>query len=188
MPVVVLEVLAQDNVEVAWSSDQEVVEAFPAQCPDEPFRDRVRPRRSYRGADDADVGAGEDGVERGGELTVPVADQEPELIGAVAEVHEQVAGLLGDPGSCGVGGDAGEVRAAAVVFDHDEDVEAAQQDGVDVGEVDREDPVGLCGQELSPAGPRPAGAGSRPALFKISQTVEAATVWPSPTSSPWMRL
>jgi hypothetical protein len=57
MPVVVLEVLAQDNVEVAWSGDQEVVEAFPAQCPDEPFRDRVRPRRSYRGADDADVGA-----------------------------------------------------------------------------------------------------------------------------------
>ena len=109
------------------------------------------------GADDADVGAGEDGVERGGELTVPVADQEPDLIGAVAEFHEQVAGLLGDPGSCGVGGYPGEVHAAAVVFDHDEDVEAAQQDGVDVGEVDREDPVGLRGQELSPAGPRPAG-------------------------------
>ena len=39
----------------------------------------------------------EDGVEGGGELAVPVADQEPELGGAVVEVHEQVAGLLGRP-------------------------------------------------------------------------------------------
>jgi hypothetical protein len=36
------------------------------------------------------------------------------------------------------------------VLDHDEDVEAAQEDGVDVREIDREDRVGLGGQELSP--------------------------------------
>ena len=52
----------------------------------------------------------------------------------------------------GVGGDPGEVRAAAVVFDHDEDIEAAQEHGVNVGEVDGEDGVGLCEQELSPVG------------------------------------
>lgn len=45
MPVVVLEVLAQDEVEVSGSGDQDVVEAFPAQCPDEAFRDRVGQRR-----------------------------------------------------------------------------------------------------------------------------------------------
>src|SRR5262245_27869814 len=117
MPVVVLEVLLQDDVEVSGSGDQEVVEAFPAQGADEPFRDRVRPWCSYRGADDADVGGGEYGVERGGELAVSVADQEPELVGAVAEVHEQVAGLLGDPVPGGVGGDPGDVHAAAVVLD-----------------------------------------------------------------------
>ena len=82
--VVVLDVLAQHDVEVSGSGDKEVVEAFPAQCPDEPFRDRVRPRCSYRGADDADIGANEDGVERGGELAVAVADQEPEPVGSVA--------------------------------------------------------------------------------------------------------
>ena len=69
---------------------------------------------------------------------------------SLAEVHEQVAGLLGDPVAGGVGGDPGEVHAAAVVLDHDEDVEAAQEHGVDVGEVDREDGVGLRGEELSP--------------------------------------
>ena len=92
-------------------------------------------------------------------LAVPVADQEPELVGVVAEVHEQVAGLLGDPGPGGVGGDPGDVHAAAAVLDHHEDVEAAQEDGVDVGEVDREDRVGLRGEELSPGRSGPSRGG-----------------------------
>jgi hypothetical protein len=77
------------------------------------------------GADDADGRAGEHGVERGGEFAVPVADQEPEPVRLLFEVHQQVAGLLGDPVAGGVGGDPGEVHVAAVVLDHDEDVEAA---------------------------------------------------------------
>jgi hypothetical protein len=58
-----------------------------------------------------------------GELAVPVADQELELLGAVAEIQQEVAGLLSDPGAGGVGGDSGEVHAAAALLDHDEDVE-----------------------------------------------------------------
>ena len=81
--------------------------------------------RADWGAEDADVGAGEHGVEGGGELGIAVADQEPELLGAVAEVDQQVAGLLGDPGAGGMGGDPGEVDAAAGVLDHHEHVEAA---------------------------------------------------------------
>ena len=137
------------------------------------------------GADDADVGTGEHGVEGGGELAVPVADQESEPVGAIAEVHEQVAGLLGNPGPGRVGGDPGGVHAATAVLDHHEDVEAAQEDGVDVSEIDREDRSGLRGEELSPGrtGPSWRGIESR-ALFMIFQTVEAATEWPSPTNSP----
>jgi hypothetical protein len=63
-------------------------QALAVDATDPAFRDRVRARRPYRGADDADVGAGEDGVEGGGELAVPVADQEPKPVGAVAEIHE----------------------------------------------------------------------------------------------------
>jgi hypothetical protein len=96
--------------------------------------------------------------------------------------------LLGDPVSGGAGGGPGEVPAATVVLDHEEDVEAAQEDGVDVGEVDGEDGVGLGGQELAPGRPGPSGRGIEPAFFRIFQTVEAATAWPSPTNSPWMRL
>ena len=46
--VVVLDVLLQHRCEVARSGNQEVVEAFPAQGSDEPFRDRVRARTGVR--------------------------------------------------------------------------------------------------------------------------------------------
>jgi hypothetical protein len=81
---------------------------------------------------------------------IAVADQEPEPVGAVAKVHEQVAGLLGHPGSGGVGSDPGDVYTSAGVLDDDEDVEAAQEDCVDVGEVNREDRLGLGAEELLP--------------------------------------
>jgi hypothetical protein len=48
----------------------------------------VRPWRPNWGADDADVGRGEDRVEGGGEFAVPVADQELERLDVVAEVHQ----------------------------------------------------------------------------------------------------
>jgi hypothetical protein len=48
-----------------------------------------------------DVFAGEDGVEGGGELRVPVADEMGEVGGAVAEVPQELAGLLGGPGWVG---------------------------------------------------------------------------------------
>ena len=160
-----LHVLAQHDLEVAWSGDQDVVEAFPAQCPDEAFRDRVRPGRPDRRADDPDVGAGKHGVERGREFAVPVADQEPEPLGALTEIYQQVAGLLGDPGAGGVGGDPRDVHAATVVLDDEENVEAAQEHGVDVGEVDGEDGVSLRGQELAPGRAGPSGRGIEPCLL-----------------------
>ena len=45
------------------------------------------------------------------------------------------------------------------VLDYDEDVEPAQEDGVDVGEVDGEDRVGLRGEELAPGRSRPLRCG-----------------------------
>ena len=85
VPVVMLDVLVQYKVEVAWSGDQEVVEAFLAQGADEAFRDRVRPGCPDRRPDDPHVGAGEDRVERSGELAVTVTDQEPQPVGSIVE-------------------------------------------------------------------------------------------------------
>jgi hypothetical protein len=153
-----LRILAQYDLEMAWSCDQEVIEAFPSQGADEAFRDRVCPGCPDRRTDDPHVSAGEDCVEGRAELCVPVTDQEPELAGTVAEVHQQVAGLLSDPGPGRVGGGPGDVHVAAAVLDHHKNIEAAQEDGIDVGEVDRKDRVGLHGQELSPGWPGAAGS------------------------------
>ena len=62
-------------------------------------------------------GTGENCVEGGGERAVPVVDQEVELLGTVAQVHQQVAGLLGDPAAGGVGGDPGGVCSAGPVLE-----------------------------------------------------------------------
>jgi hypothetical protein len=159
-----------------------VVEAFAAQRADEAFGDGVRSRCLDWGAEDADVGAGEHRVEGGGELAVPVADQEPELLGVVAEVHQEVAGLLGERGVGGVGGDPRDVRTAAVVFVddedvEDEDVEMAQEHGIDVGEADREDRVGLRGEELSPGRPGPSRSGIEASFLedRLPGSASAAT-------------
>ncbi|GAA3082850.1 hypothetical protein GCM10010464_53650 [Pseudonocardia yunnanensis] len=39
-------------------------------------------------------------------------------------------------GTGGMGGDPGDADAAGAVLDHDQDVEATGEDGVDMGEVD----------------------------------------------------
>jgi hypothetical protein len=49
-------------------------------------------------------GHGEYGVEGRDELGVTVADQEPEASAGVIQIHTEVAGLLGEPRSGGVGG------------------------------------------------------------------------------------
>ena len=41
----------------------------------------------------------------------------------VVEVHGEIAGLLGPPGSGGVGGDAEDVHVAGGVLDDDEDIQ-----------------------------------------------------------------
>jgi hypothetical protein len=51
------------------------------------------------------------------------------------------------------------VHATGAVLDHHQEVEAAEENGVDVGEVDREDRVSLCGEELSPGRSGAQGTG-----------------------------
>ena len=121
-------------------------------------------------------------------LAVPVADQEPEPRRPRSPrsmsrlracwVTQAPVGWAVIPARC--------TRRRAVL-DHEEDVQAAQEDGVDVGEVDGEDRVGLRGAGTGARSVRTRrGAGSMPAPLRIFQTVEAAIRWPSPTSSPWM--
>ncbi|MDP9333744.1 MAG: hypothetical protein M3Q30_10605 [Actinomycetota bacterium] len=93
------------------------------------------------------VAPSEDFIECADELAGAVADQEPDR-SVVA--HREVPGGLGRPGAGRVGGDAGEVHAAAVEFDEEQHVVAAQHDGIDTEEVARHNPGRLSAKKRRP--------------------------------------
>ena len=130
--VVVIDILAEDVMEVPSAGDEDAVGALAPSAGDPPLADRIRTRRLDRRCDDPYVGRGEDRVERVGVLGIPVSDQELQAVGPLTGVHEDVPGLLDRPGGGGMGGDAGQVDAATVVLDDEQHVEPAEEDGVDV--------------------------------------------------------
>ena len=109
----------------------------------------VRFRRPDRGLDDGDAFAAEDFVEGAAELAVAVADQEPCLFEQAAEVRLRACWVTQAP--VGFVGAAGEVDAAAVELDEEEDVVAAEAERLDGEEVAGEDARCLLADELAPA-------------------------------------
>jgi hypothetical protein len=148
--VVVIDILAEDVMEVPSADEEDAVGALAPGAGDPPLADRIRTRCLDRRGDDPYVGRGEDRVERVGVLGISVSDQELQAVGPLTGVHEDVPGLLDRPRGGGMGGDAGQVDAATVVLDAEQHVEPAQEDGVDVEEIDGGDGLGLGGEELFP--------------------------------------
>src|SRR3954463_4352798 len=95
--VVVANVFCEHDTQVSLAEDQHAVGEFGSQGADEPFGETVRPRTPRWNSDHLDAHIGEDSVERCGELSSPVADEEPELCDAITQIHHQVADLLGSP-------------------------------------------------------------------------------------------
>jgi hypothetical protein len=135
--VVMLDVLGKDCFEVTAAEDEHPVEALAPDGADEALADGVRPRSLDRGLDDPDDVGGEDGVEGGGELGVAIEDEELDRVRPVGELHREVPGLLGDPAGDRVRRDAGDPHETRVVVDEHEDVEPAEENGVDMEEVAR---------------------------------------------------
>src|SRR5215203_2268185 len=133
--VVVGGVPGEDGPQVVFAEDEDAVGEFASDGQDEAFGEAVRSRTSRWDLHGVDPGAGEDGVERGGELAGAVADEEPEGGGALVEVHQQVAGLLGGPGSRRVARCPEDVYVAAANLKCEEHVDPLQSDrAVDVEE------------------------------------------------------
>ncbi len=95
-----------------------------------------------------DPGIGEDGVERGGEVRAAVADHELEPVSLLAEVHEEVACLLGGPLPGGMQGDPEDADAPGRVLDYGLDMGLGAVGQVGREEVARQDRLGLGPQEL----------------------------------------
>jgi hypothetical protein len=97
--IVVGGVPGKDGSQMSFAEDQDAVGELGSGGEDEAFGEAVRSRTSRWGSHGIDAGAGQDCIKRWGELAGAVADEEPERGGTVVEVHQQVAGLLGGPGS-----------------------------------------------------------------------------------------
>ncbi|MBB3724351.1 hypothetical protein [Nonomuraea dietziae] len=76
-----------------------------------------------------------------GELRIPIADEEPELLRLVPQLDHQVPGLLRNPRPGRVLGDAENMHAAGTDLHDNKAIEAFEQHGVAVEEVARQDPV-----------------------------------------------
>src|SRR5712691_10723287 len=145
--VVMAAVDAEHVLEVGAREDDDPVEAVGANGADPTLGEGVRVRGMYWRADDLDALGAEDLVEGVAELRVAIMDKEPKRL-PVAELHDEVARLLGDPASVWV-------RAAGDVLDppgrerdEEEDVDPLQEDGLDREEVAGEHARGLRSQEV----------------------------------------
>jgi hypothetical protein len=135
MAVVVLDVEVQDANKLPAAGDQEMVQALLAHGANPALGDGVGVRSLDRCQDDLGTHRMPDIVEGPGELAVSVADQEPDDSGLLIEHGDEVAGLLGDPGAGGVGGDAGEVDAPVVQLDEEQHLQPLPEHGVHGEEV-----------------------------------------------------
>src|ERR1019366_406232 len=157
VPVVMAGVLAEYGPKVGFLVDQHPVGAL-GPCGAYPSLGMaVRPWCPRRGLDYPHALAGEDLVEGAGESGVAVPDEEAERAGPVAEVHEEVAGLLRGPGAVRVGGHSEDVHVPGAHLHHEQHVQAPEEDRVDMEEVAGQQPVCLCAQERPPGGVQTAG-------------------------------
>src|SRR3954465_9040912 len=107
--------------------DEYPVGAFTAHGSHPALRVRIRPRRLRWGAYHLHAGSGEDRVEPGGELRVPIAEQEPPPVDTLVELHQQVTGLLDDPATGRVGRDTDNVDPAAGQLQEEEHVDRFEE-------------------------------------------------------------
>jgi hypothetical protein len=99
-------VLGQHAAEVLLPEDQHAVGQLGPHCQHEALGEAVRPRASRRDLDHLDADTSQHRVERGRELSGPVSDEESEPPDVLAEIHQEVAGLLRCPGPVGMCGHA----------------------------------------------------------------------------------
>src|SRR5262249_51190026 len=94
--VVVQAVDAQHVGEMPSTEDQDSIEAVGANRANPALGVGIRVRRPDGRADHSDAFAPEDLIEAVAELRVTIVNEEPERL-LLTELHDEVAGLLGDP-------------------------------------------------------------------------------------------
>ena len=84
-------ILVEDGEGMSLVVDQQPVGALFADAANEPFGVAICPGSPGRDLDHLDASGGEHRIEGGGELGVPVTDQEAERGDSLTQVHQEVA-------------------------------------------------------------------------------------------------
>src|ERR1022692_4886511 len=166
--------------------DQGAVEKLAPASADPTFGYRVHPRRLHVAEHGSDPGTGEDGVECSGVVRAAVADHELGPVRLLAEVHDQVPGLLHGPFPGGMQGDAEDADAPGRVLDHGQDLSLGASGRPAVKKPHAKIASAWERRNCGQVGPVRRGAGPVPLVLRISHTVGAATLAPRPASSPWI--
>ena len=179
--VVMANVLGERQTQVPLTEDQYAVGEFGSDGADEPLGETVRLRAARRNPDYLDAHIGEDGVEGCGELASPVANEDPELGHAIAEIHHEVADLLGGPSAIGVGGRVQQVYATVSDFKDEEDeirLRVTAQSAWKKSQASIVDAWARRNCRHAVSGHR-AGAGGIRNRCRTRRMVDAPTRWPS---------
>ena len=152
-----IDVVDDKPVELAAVPDDGAVEEFASKGADPAFGERVCHGGAHWCFEDLAAFGSEDLVECSSELAAAVAHECTRPSEPVGVVEEQVPGGLGGPDAAGVVGDPCEVHGSGRDVDEEQQVEPAQRDGVDGGEVAGDG--GLGPQELRPSDFRACGGG-----------------------------
>nr|WP_220447739.1 hypothetical protein [Nonomuraea diastatica] len=143
MRVVVIEILVQNHAQVTFAVDQHSVGALAAYRPDPALGVAVRPWCPRWCLQHRDTYGGEHLIEDGSELSVPIADKEAKRPCSLAEVDQEVAGLLSGPCAGRVTGHAQNVHLSRADLHHEQHVQALQKDRVNMEEIAGQEPFGL---------------------------------------------
>ena len=155
--VVVVDVVDDEPFELPLVPDDGAVEELASKGADPAFGERVRHGSAHRRLEDLHAFGSEDFVEGVDEPVGAVAHERAGVGELVAVTQQQVPRRLGGPDAGGVVRDPCEVHGPGRDVDEEQQVEPAQRDGVDGGEVAGDG--GLGPQELRPGDFRACGGG-----------------------------
>ena len=136
-------VVAQDPPQMGLVPDEGAVQQLAAASADPAFGDRIHAGRPDVAEHGPDAGVGQDRVERGGEVRAAVTDHELDPVRLLAEVHEEIACLLGGPLPGRMPRDSEDADAPGRVLYHRQDIGLGAVEQVDCEEIARQDGFGL---------------------------------------------
>jgi hypothetical protein len=141
---------SEDPLKVRLVQDQQPVEALRAGGAHEPLGDAVGLGRTKRRTNDLNPAAAEHLVKAFGEFLIAIANQKLQGFRALRQSPRQLARLLDDPGRARIRRAPDHMHTPATQRDEEEDVESLLPDRLDREEIDSQQALAVCPDELVP--------------------------------------